>query len=168
MRFDDFISRCDCVRRSGRGVVARCPAHDDRTPSLSILEGDDGRVVLHCFAGCTAGDIVAAMGLELRDLFRDPCSSRGQQLAPRLLKLDRVALAFRCELTALDRQLRAEQVLRATSSLDASNTTDDHLDRLINAVALAYLDLNRADVLDHVADLLREKAYRERTTCYAA
>lgn len=38
----------------GRGPrwIARCPAHDDSEPSLSIGTGDDGRVLLHCFAGC--------------------------------------------------------------------------------------------------------------------
>lgn len=48
--------------------MARCPAHKDRTPSLSVrLAGD--KVLLHCFAGCPISDIVAAIGLELRDLF---------------------------------------------------------------------------------------------------
>lgn len=45
----------------GRGPrwVARCPAHDDAAPSLSIGTGDDGRVLLHCFAGCTFADIAS-------------------------------------------------------------------------------------------------------------
>lgn len=49
--------------------AARCPAHPDSNPSLSINEGRDGRVVLHCHAGCTVGDIVAAVGLTEADLF---------------------------------------------------------------------------------------------------
>lgn len=49
--------------------MACCPAHDDRDPSLSIKEAYDGKVLLHCWAGCTADDIVASIGLELRDLF---------------------------------------------------------------------------------------------------
>jgi len=40
------------VRRNGHGWVARCPAHDDREPSLSLDEGDDGRALVHCHAGC--------------------------------------------------------------------------------------------------------------------
>ncbi len=40
------------VRETGNGWIARCPAHDDERPSLSIAEGDDGRCVLHCFADC--------------------------------------------------------------------------------------------------------------------
>lgn len=48
---------------------ARCPAHDDKGPSLSIRETDDGRVLVHCFAGCSVHEIVQAAGLELADLF---------------------------------------------------------------------------------------------------
>lgn len=66
---DNLIGRLDRVRRSGRGFTAKCPAHEDRTASLSITAGDDGRVLLHCFAGCSAVDVVAAAGLTVADLF---------------------------------------------------------------------------------------------------
>ena len=39
--------------RTGRGWIARCPAHDDRNPSLSIADGADGRILVTCFAGCS-------------------------------------------------------------------------------------------------------------------
>ncbi len=55
-------------KRNGRGWKARCPAHDDRQPSLSIAEGGDGRVLLRCHAGCPVEDIVSALRLEMRDL----------------------------------------------------------------------------------------------------
>src|SRR5262245_56129096 len=57
------------ARRVRDGWIARCPAHEDRHPSLSIGEGADGRVLLKCHAGCTATAIVAAMDLHERDLF---------------------------------------------------------------------------------------------------
>lgn len=66
---DAFLARLDRVRKSGRGYTAKCPAHEDRTASLSITAADDGRVLLHCFAGCGAGDVVAACGLSIADLF---------------------------------------------------------------------------------------------------
>jgi len=66
---DAILSRLERVKRSGPGRwIARCPAHDDRTPSFSIRETDDGRLLLHCFAGCSVADIVAALGLTLSDL----------------------------------------------------------------------------------------------------
>jgi len=47
-------------RRSGAGWVARCPAHDDGNPSLSIGERD-GKILVHCFSGCLQADVIAAL-----------------------------------------------------------------------------------------------------------
>jgi hypothetical protein len=52
------------VRADGRQRSTRCPAHDDNRASLSVATGDEGRILLHCFAGCTYDAIVAAAGLE--------------------------------------------------------------------------------------------------------
>ena len=75
MEINDFLSRLDKVRGSGTQFSARCPAHDDRANSLSVTTGKDGRILVHCHAGCTEKDIVAAMGLKLSDLFADNKSS---------------------------------------------------------------------------------------------
>lgn len=68
---DLVLNRLDGVEKRNGSWQARCPAHDDHTPSLSITEGDDGKVLLKCFAGCTSEDITGAIGLTLRDLFPD-------------------------------------------------------------------------------------------------
>jgi putative DNA primase/helicase len=65
----DFLSLLHGVKTNGSNFVARCPAHDDNQQSLAVSEGTDGRVLINCFAGCTAADVVAAVGLELKDLF---------------------------------------------------------------------------------------------------
>lgn len=49
--------------------TAQCPAHDDHMPSLSIERKPDGMLLVHCFAGCDLGDIMAALNLEVRDLW---------------------------------------------------------------------------------------------------
>ncbi|OFC40480.1 hypothetical protein BAE30_16550 [Acidithiobacillus caldus] len=49
--------------------IALCPAHDDKRPSLSIREADDGKILLKCWTGCSAAEIVNALGLSLADLF---------------------------------------------------------------------------------------------------
>lgn len=65
-----LLSRLDKVKRTGAGrYQARCPAHDDRGPSLSIRELDDGRVLVHCFAGCDVYSVLASVGLEIGALF---------------------------------------------------------------------------------------------------
>ncbi len=58
-------------KRSGTGWTARCPAHEDRNPSLSISAGTDGRVLLHCHAGCDHAAVLRAVGLGESDLFTE-------------------------------------------------------------------------------------------------
>jgi hypothetical protein len=70
MNVQDFLSRLEKVKPTGTGTwLACCPAHDDRNPSLAIRETEDGRILLHCFPGCSAAEVVGAVGLELHDLF---------------------------------------------------------------------------------------------------
>ncbi|MFO1342612.1 MAG: DNA primase [Burkholderiales bacterium] len=65
-----LLALLDSVRNSRPGVwQARCPAHDDASPSLSVKEDRDGTVLIKCWAGCSAQEVVNAVGLELRDLF---------------------------------------------------------------------------------------------------
>jgi hypothetical protein len=47
--------------KSGRGWISCCPAHDDRVPSLSVQEADDGRVLVYCHAGCDQAQVIAAL-----------------------------------------------------------------------------------------------------------
>jgi hypothetical protein len=66
------------VRPTGPGRwVARCPAHEDRSPSLSVRELPDGRVLLHCFAGCATADVLDSIGLTLAALFPEPLPGSG-------------------------------------------------------------------------------------------
>lgn len=68
-----LLDRLDRVKQTAPGRwIARCPAHEDRGPSLSIRELDDGRVLVHDFGGCQIGDVLAAVGLSLSHLFEKP------------------------------------------------------------------------------------------------
>src|SRR6516225_4540761 len=70
---ENLVSRLQ-AKRSGTGWIAKCPAHEDREPSLSISE-KDGVVLLHCHAGCSQEAVLAALeqlGIPKRDLF-PPC-----------------------------------------------------------------------------------------------
>ena len=62
-------------RRNGAGYMARCPAHDDHTPSLSVTQKDD-RILVNCFAGCEPEQVMDALGMTVVDLFRDPMHGR--------------------------------------------------------------------------------------------
>lgn len=64
----DALHARDCgPRGSGQRWSARCPAHDDRSPSLSVTDRG-GTVFVHCHAGCEQEDVVTALGLAFHDL----------------------------------------------------------------------------------------------------
>jgi hypothetical protein len=65
---EKVLERFPDARRAGKGWAARCPAHDDRNPSLSIAEGDDGRALVFCHGGCSTDSVCQAKGLSLTDL----------------------------------------------------------------------------------------------------
>lgn len=67
--FERLLDRMEGVQRHGKGCRALCPACGGKSRKLSLTQGDDGRVLLHCFAGCTPHDVLAALGLTVNDLF---------------------------------------------------------------------------------------------------
>ena len=69
MNIESLLSHFDGVKETGYGkYVARCPVHEDRSPSLAIKECGDGRILLHDFAGCQTEDVLAAVGLTFADV----------------------------------------------------------------------------------------------------
>lgn len=69
MSADTLLSRLDGVRRTGPGRwLARCPGHDDRSPSLAIRELGDGRILLHDFGGCETEVVLGAVGMTWADV----------------------------------------------------------------------------------------------------
>ena len=75
------LARALCARRLGSGWMARCPAHDDREPSLSVREGEDGRVLVRCHAGCDQRRVIEA--LRSRGLW-ESAGRRGQRSVGRV------------------------------------------------------------------------------------
>jgi hypothetical protein len=62
------LSKLEGARPSGNGWAARCPAHEDRKPSLSVAGGEGGRALVRCHAGCSTEAVCEALGLTLADL----------------------------------------------------------------------------------------------------
>jgi len=76
------LSNLEGVRpNGGKGFAARCPAHEDRKPSLSVTQGDDGRALIHCHAGCGPEAVVSAMGLRMADIMA-PKNESTRRLRP--------------------------------------------------------------------------------------
>lgn len=70
MSADILLQHLRKVKRTGPNRwLACCPAHDDKSPSLTVRELDDGKILIHCFGGCSAHEILGAVGLEMDALF---------------------------------------------------------------------------------------------------
>lgn len=86
------------ARPTGPGKwQARCPAHDDHSPSLSIAEGREGFTLIHCWAGCSTSAVLAALGLTWRDLGGTPAApaERVRQRRAKVARIDAEAVARR-------------------------------------------------------------------------
>ena len=69
MSIEVLLSRLNKVKQTGSGqFIACCPAHEERSPSLASKDGDGGKVILHCFAGCETEDVLNAIGLTFADV----------------------------------------------------------------------------------------------------
>ena len=67
---DTFLAAVpDGGRKVGGQYLVRCPAHDDKKPSLGVRELDDGRLLVRCYAGCATEDILDALGFVFADLY---------------------------------------------------------------------------------------------------
>lgn len=79
MLSDKLLTYLKRVQKTGQDRwIASCPGHDDKHPSLAIREVGD-RILLHCFAGCSAYEIVSDVGLELSDLFPKRVTHEGNR-----------------------------------------------------------------------------------------
>lgn len=75
------LSRVRGLRKTSRGWMALCPAHTDRSPSLSIKDAGD-RILFHCFAGCSYREICDALGIGPLETEREfMATSRGRKIA---------------------------------------------------------------------------------------
>jgi hypothetical protein len=120
----DFLARLERVKRTGTGrYLAKCPAHPDRSPSLTVRILDDKKILLHCFSGCDVSAVVSALGLSLADLFPDrqenTASAPKRELGPwygmdvlQALKDELVVVQIAAEMMATDRPLSTDDRIR--------------------------------------------------------
>jgi|SRR5215472_10554066 len=105
------------AKPNGVGFIARCPGHRDHSPSLSIREGSGGRVLLHCFAGCTVESICDALRIKVSDLFSAPRTAEPKSRAVR--EAEKQIASLRSRLTPRERVLPVTIVYCDPEHLDA-------------------------------------------------
>ena len=129
MRIDDLLGRLENIRPRGTGrYAARCPAHPDKSPSLSVSTGKRG-LLLHCFAGCSVDAICTALGLTLADLFYD------REIDPRARQdrqHRRAAQQHEADVAGaiIDACRHADQLIHSRRGLDVSSRPEWHLSRV--------------------------------------
>src|SRR5581483_3652965 len=99
---DAILAQLHNVKAKGKGFTALCPVHDDKHNSLSMSRGEDGKILLHCFAGCEPDAIANALGFEMRDLFANGHTRERATVATRAIVAtydytdERGALLYQC------------------------------------------------------------------------
>ena len=128
MTIDALLDGLDGVRETGNGkYVARCPAHDDKSPSLAIRDCDDGRVLLHCFAGCEVQSVLDAVGLSFSDLYPEQMGLK-HSYQPKRQRFD-----VRQVLATLDHEALVTAII-AADILENKEVDEDTWERLGAAV----------------------------------
>ena len=125
---DKFLSQLDGAIETGHGRWrAKCPGHNSRSRTLSIAEGAEGAVLIHCFAGCEPAQIVSAVGLRLCDLFprNETIQSKRYNSRPRTDYKALVEL-LRHEITVL--------IIAAEAICNNEKPTEEQLEALYRAL----------------------------------
>ena len=142
MTVDDFLSRLDGVRPRGAGKwSARCPAHQDKSPSLSIAEGDKG-LLLKCWAGCRLEEICTSLSIRPADLFFDALDPDPQKRYAAARQRDRQRQVRERHTyqqgTLIDSLREADYFVQSRRNVDISSWSDPYLQRELDALADAY------------------------------
>jgi hypothetical protein len=124
-----LISRLTGVRNTGPDRwVAKCPAHEDRSPSLSITDRE-GRVLLHCFGGCETEAVLGAVGLRFSDIMPERIGEARPQAIPALQILEAVTHEITVSAllaTELGYAQASQRLIEAGSRLNAALTLIGH------------------------------------------
>lgn len=128
MTIDVLLAKLDGVRRTGvdRGI-AKCPAHEDGRASLSWRELPDGRTLLHCFAGCSVQDVLAAVGSTFDDLFPEKPSTSD------FVKREKKPWTDRQLLELIDRETVVVFIAAADVTLEGRKLNEVDMSRLRKA-----------------------------------
>ncbi len=151
MQAEEFLGLLHGVRRTPRGWMAQCVSHADKSPSLHIREGEDGRILLHCFAGCSVLDICTALHLTLADLFpanEKPSHQIRHECRQRQAAREEQTRQHHARGLTADVLREAERLVQSARGIPDSHTWPHaKRDRILNQLADTYAVLDREGVL---------------------
>lgn len=141
MTTQEFLPLLDHIKPTTRGWRARCPAHQGRSLSLSIREAEDGRILLHCFAGCPTESVCNALHLPVRELFgsssQGPADIQRAREQREWHRRDRERLQ-REQGEAADAERKARRLIASATNVSIDHWPDAFLDLTLNRLADAY------------------------------
>lgn len=148
----------DAPRQTGHGkYIAKCVAHEDRIPSLSIRETEDGRILIHCFGGCSIMDVCRALGIEVAQLFEDsgftPPQRRTMPSQPR--RFDWRKMSHDLDFASESHWLRAESIFKVARQCDVSAMNDEDLDQAWRCLGIAFHSRRVSENLGIIAFQIR-------------
>jgi len=171
MTLHAFLNKLNGVRQTRHGWMACCPAHHDRTPSLSLRIGNDGTTLIYCFAGCSIKQICDALGITPSDLFPDskrltPQRSQSPKNLPRIPSFDWRKYSHELMFYSEDRFLHGHAVLTQAKGLDISGWTPEEINIVSNAVCDAIQDIDESERVADLAFNLRAYGLEEEMARY--
>jgi hypothetical protein len=140
MKVDELLAMMDAVRSTRRGWSARCPAHEDRKPSLHIHEGQRG-VLVKCFAGCTVDEVCTALGLKVRDLFYEGTTDTQVWQEQKRQRVEKHFWERHIRFLSgvfTDRLREAEAFVSAAKGIDISQWNDSKLAETLDLLSDCY------------------------------
>jgi hypothetical protein len=142
MTIAEILPSLESVHARGQGRwSAKCPAHADTSPSLTIAEGEKG-VLLKCWAGCSLEEITRTLGLTVKDLFFDALSTdphqRREVMRQRTQDMAARQAAHDTEGRRLDTLRQAEQLIQSARGISIEGWSDDKLHAELNRLGTAY------------------------------
>lgn len=137
MSIESLLSRVSGLKKTSAVTwLCRCPSHEDRSPSLSLRQADDGRILVHCFAGCSTDDVLGAVGLTMDDLFEQPLYHKAKPIRGTKVFPRDVLEALRTELMIVAITAFELRKGKALSEVDQARLELAY-ERFTNAVELA-------------------------------
>jgi len=137
-KVNNLLGRLTRVKSSGRDSwMACCPAHDDKSPSLKI-DLKNGRILLKCWSGCSAEDVLGAVGMDFPDIMPDqPTHHRAKGTKPTLYATDALRI------------LKVESMIITMCASDIKHKrpiADDDYQRVLLAMERINTAMEAADV----------------------
>lgn len=128
-----------CKQTGNNKYMAICPAHKDKSPSLSVTQGQNGRIVVYCFAGCSLQEIATSLNLKVSDFFAED-REQENNFVPKV-KLDAIShRLFFCTIFLSD--VSAKRKFK----LDDAKTFNKNYKTLIN-IDLPFAEKHKKDDL---------------------